>query len=117
MAIPELVGAAEVAVILGIGNTNFSHLRKQREGTDTAFPDPVVTLKCGPIWLKRDAEKFAKTFNPRRRAVKVEGSDTEVVKVATRKPVALAKPPSKKAPTKKAPAAKPPAKKKLSLVR
>lgn len=50
-------------------------------------------------------------------AVKVEGSDTEVVKVATRKPVALAKPPSKKAPTKKAPAAKPPAKKKLSLVR
>ena len=33
MATIEIVGAAEVAEILGIGNTNFSHLRKQRAGT------------------------------------------------------------------------------------
>jgi hypothetical protein len=69
MATIEIVGAAEVAEILGIGNTNFSHLRKQRAGTDDAFPDPIVVLKCGPIWKKSDAVKYAKTYAARRRHI------------------------------------------------
>jgi hypothetical protein len=99
MATPEIVGAAEVAEILGIGNTNFSHLRKQRAGTDDAFPEPIVTLKCGPIWKKSDAVKYAKNFTPRRR-----------------KPVEDKPAPVKKAPAKKLAAKKTPAKK-LALVR
>lgn len=101
MPAPEIVGAAEVAEILDIGNTNFSHLRKQREGTEDAFPDPLVTLKCGPIWLKKDALKFAKTFTKGRRPIKPH----------------VSKPAVKKAPAKKVPIKKMAAKKKLSLVK
>lgn len=110
MATPELVGAAEAAEILGIGNTNFSHLRKQKEGTDDAFPEPLVVLKCGPIWRKSDAVKYAKTFTPRRRGPKPaeEGAPS--------KPVAKKAPAKKVAPPKKAAAKKAPAKK-LSLQR
>lgn len=104
MATLEIVGAAEVAEILGIGNTNFSHLRKQKEDTDDAFPDPIVTLKCGPIWKKSDAVKYAKSFQPRRRASS-NGAD------APKK----TKPVAKKKAAKKAVA--PAKKKKLSLVR
>lgn len=109
MATPDIVGAAEAADILGIGNTNFSHLRKQREGKEDAFPDPLVTLKCGPIWLRKDVEKFAKTFTPGRRQ---STAGTPVKKVAPA-PKAVAK----KAPAKKVAAKKAPAKRKLALVR
>lgn len=109
MASPDIVGAAEAAEILGIGNTNFSHLRKQREGTDDAFPDPDWQLKCGPIWKRSVVEKWAKGFTPGRRGA-AAGKPTKKVAAA---PKAVAK----KAPSKKAAAAKAPAKKKLSLVR
>jgi hypothetical protein len=109
MATPDIVGAAEAAEILGIGNTNFSHLRKHREGTDDAFPDPLVTLKCGPIWLRKDVEKYAKTFTPGRRG---SAAGAPVKKVAPA-PKAVAK----KAPAKKVAATKAPAKRKLALVR
>lgn len=70
MAALEIVGAAEAAEILDIGNTNFSHLRKQRAESDDAFPEPLVTLKCGPIWKKSDVDKYAKTFTKGRRGPK-----------------------------------------------
>lgn len=116
MATPELVGAAEAAEILGIGNTNFSHLRKQKEGTEDAFPEPIVTLKCGPIWRKSDAVKYAKNFTPRRRGPKPaeDGAPSKpaVKKAAVKKAAA----PVKKAPAKKLAVKKAPAKK-LSIVR
>jgi len=130
MATIEIVGAAEVADILGIGNTNFSHLRKQRAGTEDAFPEPLVVLKCGPIWKKSDAVKYAKTFTTRRRptaapapsevnGAKANGTAVAVPakKVAAKAPAkAVAKAPSKKiAPRKLAPK-KAPAKK-LALAR
>jgi hypothetical protein len=95
MATPEIVGAAEVAEILGIGNTNFSHLRKQREGGDDAFPDPLVVLKCGPIWMKSDALNYAKNFTPGRRPSKTAGkpavTKTAIKKVAAKKYTAVTK--------------------------
>jgi hypothetical protein len=100
MAALEIVGAAEAADILDIGNTNFSHLRKQRADTDDAFPDPMVVLKCGPIWKKSDVNKYAKTFTKGRRGPKP--SD------ATAPPKAVAK---------KAVVKKVVAKKKLSLAK
>lgn len=125
MALPEIVGAAEAADILGIGNTNFSHLRKQRAGTDNAFPEPATQLKCGPIWLKRDVDKYAKTFTPGRRpaAVKEKAPEKPAAKTADARKVAASKKvaaPAKAAPKrlagKRAPSKKAPAKK-LALVK
>lgn len=109
MATPDIVGAAEAAEILGIGNTNFSHLRKQREGTDDAFPEPDWQLKCGPIWKRSVVEKWAKSFTPGRRP---SSNGAKVTKPAAKKVA-----PAKKAPAKKAAAKKTVAKKKLALVR
>lgn len=89
MAALEIVGAAEAAEILDIGNTNFSHLRKQRADTDDAFPEPMVVLKCGPIWKKSDVNKYAKTFTKGRRGPKPQ---TPVKKTAAKKvPVSKSK--------------------------
>jgi hypothetical protein len=127
MATIEIVGAAEVAEILGIGNTNFSHLRKQRAGTEDAFPDPIVVLKCGPIWRKSDAVKYAKSYTARRRhipapAEKAEKTNGTAVPVAAKKVASTkvaaapkAATPSKKVP-RKLPAKKAPVKK-LALAR
>jgi hypothetical protein len=100
MAALEIVGAAEAAEILDIGNTNFSHLRKQRADTDDAFPEPMVTLKCGPIWKKSDVDKYAKTFTKGRRGPKPADATAPskaiakksvVKKVVAKKKLALAK--------------------------
>lgn len=92
MALPDIVGSAEAAEILGIGPTNFAHLRKNRAGTEHPFPEPVVQLRCGPIFLKRDVDKFAKTFTPGR-AAKADSADAPATKA-----------PAKKVAAKKAPA-------------
>lgn len=109
MATPEIVGAAEAAEILGIGNTNFSHLRKQRAGTDDEFPEPDWQLKCGPIWKRSVVEKWAKSFTPGRRG---PAKGTPVKKAAAAPPA-----PTKKVAAKKVAAKKAPAKRKLALVR
>jgi hypothetical protein len=111
MATIEIVGAAEVAEILGIGNTNFSHLRKQRAGTDDAFPEPIVVLKCGPIWKKSDAVKYAKTYAARRRhipapAAKEEKKNGTAVPVATKKVASTPKAATTKAAADPAPSKK-----------
>ena len=65
----DLVGAAEAAELLGIGTPNFTHLRNKI----AAFPDPIVVLRCGPIWHKNDIVTFSETYVPQRgRPRKVE---------------------------------------------
>ena len=63
MAIPDVVGMAETAELLGISRTNFNQHRnryKDREGG--GFPDPIVDLQCGPIWLRKDIDAWSKKY-------------------------------------------------------
>lgn len=64
----DLVGAAEAAEMLGIGTPNFSHLRadEEKKGEDSLFPEPVVKLRCGPIWKRTDMAIFANTYGKRK---------------------------------------------------
>jgi hypothetical protein len=67
----DLLGSAEAAKLLEIGPTNFSHLRKKMvDANDESFPAPVATLQCGPIWTRRDMDKFKKSYDARRRRVR-----------------------------------------------
>jgi hypothetical protein len=50
----DLVGSTEAAEILGIA-AQAVHNRVHR-GT---FPEPIVTLACGPIWHRSDIEVLA----------------------------------------------------------
>ena len=116
--IPQLVGSAEAAKILSISPTNFAHLRRNlREAGDTDFPEPVVTLSCGPIWTAKDIEKFKPTFEASRRRrrssaeVAAEREAAKAAKAAETQPESDAefeasakKAPAKKAATKPAPA-------------
>ena len=75
MALPELVGAAEAAEILEISSTNLAHHRsKLRAAGDDSFPVPAAELRMGPIWVKRDIERYKKSFETtrRRRRTKAE---------------------------------------------
>jgi DNA-directed RNA polymerase specialized sigma24 family protein len=50
-ASPDLVGTTEAAEILGVKPTTISaNLRRGR------FPEPIVRLACGPIWLRETIE-------------------------------------------------------------
>jgi hypothetical protein len=84
--IPALVGSKEAAQALGIGPTNFSHLRKKMEiAGDESFPKPIVELGCGPIWRESDMLKFKKHYDSRRR--RVRSSNGEVVATVEPAPV------------------------------
>jgi hypothetical protein len=52
---PDLVGVAEAAAILGISANAISTRR-----TRGRFPEPLVTLSCGPIWRQEDIEALRK---------------------------------------------------------
>lgn len=96
MAAPEIVGMSEAADILGFSRSNFNqhrHRYDRPEDADNPFPQPIAKLACGPIWLKRDMEKWAKVYEKLRRVVAAPGE----AKTKTA--------PAKKAPAK-APAAK-----------
>jgi chromosome partitioning protein len=45
-AVMELLGLAEVAELLGSTKQNVANWRARRED----FPEPVATLKSGPVW-------------------------------------------------------------------
>ena len=63
-----LIGASEAAKLLGIGQTNFSHLQaKERKWEDSQFPEPIARLACGPIWLEADMLRFKEHYDARRR--------------------------------------------------
>jgi predicted DNA-binding transcriptional regulator AlpA len=51
---PALVGAYEVAQILGVSRQRVSQLM-EAEG----FPEPAATLGMGSVWLERDVEEWA----------------------------------------------------------
>lgn len=47
----DLVGTKEAAEVLGVTpNTITQRIRRGR------FPQPIVTLSCGPIWHREDIE-------------------------------------------------------------
>ena len=103
----DLLGSAEAAKLLEIGPTNFSHLRKKMvDANDESFPAPVAQLQCGPIWTRRDMDKFKKSYDARRRRVRpaangdaatVETTKADAPKAAKAAKTSTAKP---KAPAK-----------------
>lgn len=53
---PELVGLAEVAELMGK-----SVRQASRWTSDPSFPTPVARLRATPVWRKVDVEEWAKT--------------------------------------------------------
>lgn len=51
----HLVGAAEVADILGVTRQQVNRLSRRED-----FPEPVVVVKAGKIWKRRDIERWAR---------------------------------------------------------
>lgn len=66
--VPSLVGVSEAAAILGIKSDWLTRLRH----THPLFPEPVVVLKCGPVWLEKHIVRFARIPRPRGRPRKVK---------------------------------------------
>lgn len=48
---PDLIGTTEAAEILGVKPNTISARVSRKQ-----FPDPIVTLACGPIWNREDIE-------------------------------------------------------------
>ena len=55
--IPELVGIAEIADILGVNRQRASALQTRHD-----FPAPVAHLKMGPVWTRTSLANFADTW-------------------------------------------------------
>jgi predicted DNA-binding transcriptional regulator AlpA len=49
----DLVGVAEVAAMLGVGKSALWDRRFHWR-----FPKPVAELRCGPIWLRAQIERY-----------------------------------------------------------
>jgi predicted DNA-binding transcriptional regulator AlpA len=60
--LPELVGFAEVAELLGKSARQVVRLTTRPD-----FPVPVAKLRATPVWLKRDVERWAESAPLRRR--------------------------------------------------
>lgn len=54
MNIPELVGATEIADLLGV-----TRQRVQQLANDPGFPEPVARLKMGNVWVLEDVIAWA----------------------------------------------------------
>lgn len=55
---PELVGAAEAAEILGVSRQRVHQLHTE----NPRFPEPVVELRLGPLWLKASIDAFLRSW-------------------------------------------------------
>ena len=70
---PELVGLAEAAEMVGVAKSTILDRRVPRAyrrgqlAPLRPFPEPVAELRCGPIWLKADVEKYAEEARGRAR--------------------------------------------------
>lgn len=63
--VPELVGVAEAAALLGWDKRRiFTYLGRG------SFPDPLAALASGRVWRRADIEAFARTRGERARRVK-----------------------------------------------
>jgi hypothetical protein len=58
--IPELVGVAEVAEILGVSKQRVSALRDE-----PWFPRPITQLASGPVWSAAGIRKFSRGWSRR----------------------------------------------------
>ena len=58
--LPELVGASEVATMLGVTRQRVHQLREH-----PAFPAPLVEVAMGPLWDARAVEAFARAWSRR----------------------------------------------------
>lgn len=54
---PTLVGASEVAAMLGVTRQRVHQLRGH-----PAFPEPLVEVAMGPLWDERAVEKFGRVW-------------------------------------------------------
>lgn len=57
---PDLVGAQEVTNLLNVSRQRLHELR-----TSGRFPEPMVTLASGPVWLRPAVEAFLDSWNRR----------------------------------------------------
>lgn len=53
---PDLLGAAEVATILGVSRQRLAEIRQVKHD----FPRPVVELAAGPVWVRSAIDGWAK---------------------------------------------------------
>lgn len=96
--LPPLAGVAEAAETLGVSKQRIYQLASD----NPRFPDPVLDLRMGPVWLKASIEAFARARAVRRDTPIVTGSlahsssgakpgdstsDGGVVTMADKKPV------------------------------
>jgi predicted DNA-binding transcriptional regulator AlpA len=56
---PDIVGTTEAAELLGMSRQRIHELRSAGR-----FPEPMVELAAGPIWLRRAIEAFAEVKRP-----------------------------------------------------
>lgn len=54
IAVEQLVGAAEVAEILGVSRQRVTQLTARPD-----FPAPVAVLAMGKVWARDDVERWA----------------------------------------------------------
>jgi len=59
--LPEMVGVAEVAAMLGVSRQRVSALTRTHDN----FPPPLVELAAGPIWQRSAIEAFAEQWDRR----------------------------------------------------
>ena len=53
----QLVGAAEIAIRLGVAQGRVVHVWRRRHDD---FPEPVASLRSGLIWYWPDVERWAR---------------------------------------------------------
>jgi hypothetical protein len=53
----ELLGVAEAAERLGITRSALVHRRRAADA-EVPFPNPIVELRCGPIWLLNEIDAY-----------------------------------------------------------
>jgi hypothetical protein len=57
---PDVVGTTEVTKILGVSRQRLAELRRRSE-----FPEPIVDLAAGPVWLQTSIDAFVKRWDRR----------------------------------------------------
>ena len=58
----RLGGLHEVAALLGISKAAVS---SRRATVDPRFPEPLATLRCGPVWDLEEVETYERNRNRR----------------------------------------------------
>ncbi len=56
---PETVGAAEIALLLGLSRQRVTQLTTKDARQRNGFPEPWLELRMGQIWLASDVRDWA----------------------------------------------------------